>query len=70
MATIKTTTLTESDRDMLVRARALLEVSGTDAVREHTGQNHPDAAYAAMYGEARYYLAELAAILGRLDGAR
>lgn len=62
----KTTTLTATDREMIAEACAMLEVTGTDAVRAHTGAADAAEAYAAMYGEARWYLRELAAILGRL----
>jgi hypothetical protein len=58
--------LTGTDRSILGRARKLLDAGrGVDSLREHTGEE--ESPYAAAFGEARYYLAELVAIAERLD---
>jgi hypothetical protein len=60
------TRLTDLDRRLIERARVLLDAGGgADSLREHTGED--GSPYAAAFGEARYYLAELVAIAERLD---
>ena len=66
--------LTGPDRDVIKRARELAAVTGADAVRDRagetdTGETDAGMAYAVVFGEARYLLAELAAIAERLGGS-
>lgn len=53
----------------VARARQLAAVSGAAAVRDYTGEADSAMAYAAALAEAQHLLAELAAIIDRLDAA-
>jgi hypothetical protein len=61
--------LTESDLDVIARARKLADVAGPGTVLEHTGENDLGMAYAVAFGQATYLLAELADRLERLGGS-
>jgi hypothetical protein len=57
--------LTDSDRDLIKRARKLAGLADEAALRKHAGE--PDSvlfAYIRVFGEAKHLLAELA---GRLE---
>lgn len=60
-------TLTDSDRDLITRARKLAGVSGTGAIREHTGEPDNAMAYAVAFGQARVMLEALTALTQRLE---
>lgn len=63
--------LTGADRRMIARARELADAQGIDALRAIL-HDDPEAdwtmVYGAAFGMAKYLLAELAAIIERLDG--
>ncbi len=57
--------LTDSDRDLIERARKLADIGNEAALRQHAGE--PDSvlfAYIRVFGEAKHLLGELA---GRLE---
>jgi hypothetical protein len=59
-------TLTDADRRIIAKARALSDAAGLEAVR---GAAAPEiTTYAEAYGVARYLLGELTAIIDRLNG--
>jgi hypothetical protein len=60
--------LTEYDRGLIARARALTAMSG-DEIRARWGDGDEDrGAYAAAFGSAQAYIEELARIAERCDG--
>ena len=66
--TTKQSSLTDTDRGAIDRARKLAALGGLDAIREHAGQDDNAAALASVFGAAQYLLGELLAIINRLDG--
>ena len=58
--------LADYDRGIITRASQLAAIHGPDAVSKHTGATDRTAAYVTAFGEAQYYLRELARIIGRL----
>ena len=58
--------LTETDRDLIARARKLGEVRDSTAVKKHTGEAFAGMAWAAAFGEAREVAWQLARRLEQL----
>jgi hypothetical protein len=58
--------LTPYDRGLIARASELAVIHGPDAVSKHTGAADRTAAYVTAFGEAQYFLREMAAIIRRL----
>ena len=58
--------LTESDRDLIARARKLGEVRDSTAVKKHTGTAWTSMAWAEAFGEARELAWQLARRLEQL----
>ena len=61
--------LTDSDLDLIRRAREMVAVSGPDAVCEFTGEAEPRWAYTRAFGRAKPLLDELADRLEQLGDA-
>lgn len=61
------TRLTDRDRKAIAAARELAMLCGMAGIREHTGASDSTVALTAVIGEAKYLLAELTAIVTRLD---
>jgi hypothetical protein len=60
--------LTDYDKGIITRASELAAIHGPDAVSKHTGATDRTAAYVTAFGEAQYFIRELAAIIGHLGG--
>jgi hypothetical protein len=60
------TQLTKDQERRIERARELVNLTNPDDVREHTGTQHLDMAYAIMTGEMGYHVKELLAIIAEL----
>lgn len=65
----KPTVLTDRDQDLIAQAKELASVDPRE-FQPYTGQPDPILARAAALGRAQFLLAELAAVIERLDGAR
>lgn len=61
--------LTDADRHIIARARELAALDG-EKIREQAGEDDPAMALAEFAGRARYVLAELLAIINRLEAAQ
>ena len=61
------TRLTPHDRETIAAARKLTMLCGMAGIREHTGASDTTVAYTAVIGEAKHLLAELTAIITRMD---
>ncbi len=61
------TRLTDHDREILAKARALSMLPGMASIREHTGEADNTDALVAVVGEAKWLLADLVACVTRLD---
>jgi hypothetical protein len=60
--------LTASDRRAIAQARELnAGLGNAEAVQKRTGETDPVMAYATIYGEARWVIGDLLAIIERLD---
>lgn len=64
------TTLTETDRQRLDRARELATLRGAAAIRAHTGDSDPLGSYVAAFGEAQEVLTGLVTLVYRLNETR
>lgn len=64
------TRLTDVDRRIIAKAHEVAALKGTPSRRERYGETDSETARAAALGEAQFLLAELAAIIGRLDGGQ
>ena len=60
--------LTDLDKHVIAQAREVAGLAGIASIRERAETDSTDVALAHVYGEARYLLAELAAIAERLAG--
>jgi hypothetical protein len=60
--------ITDNDRRLAARARELAAINRIDALRERYGTSSTEAALTDQWGESAHLLAELAAIVNRLDG--
>jgi hypothetical protein len=60
--------ITDADRRIAAQARELAAINRVDALRDRYGTSNTEAALTDQWGESSHLLAELAAIIARLDG--
>lgn len=61
-------TLTDNDRQLITRARAIRDLNSTDAIRQHTGEDDTKTALMNLLDETKWVLGGLADTAERLGG--